>query len=56
MKILGIGVHFELINVLTVLQETLEESQDSGCGSGNDTQVGIYPLTARYVGRNKPLN
>lgn len=24
---------------ILVLQETLEESQDSGCGSGNDTQV-----------------
>ena len=22
-----------------LFQETLEESQDSGCGSGNDTQV-----------------
>ena len=28
-----------LENNKLLFQETLEESQDSGCGSGNDTQV-----------------
>ena len=30
------------------VQEPLEESQDSGCGSGNDTQVGIMYCTVLY--------
>jgi len=29
----------EKICLKNEFQETLEESQDSGCGSGNDTQV-----------------
>ena len=31
-----------------VLQESQEESQDSGCGSGNDTQVFVTTL-AQFI-------